>query len=346
MNNHYRRIVCDVDDTISFTSDRDWKNAIPNTPVIEKINYLYDQGWEIYLVTARGQVSCKGDSVKASGKYREVLEKWLDDHSVNYHLLSFEKQLGAYYVDDKALRPDELVELSIKPLTSGRSGALVEKRGNRVYKTHKTQKSALQEANWYSEVSGILPVPKLHSVIDQTVCIDYIQSVDRPIAFDFLKETLLTIKQFPALHRSGSLLEFLKEVEISHRKTIDSLGLQEFFSSIMTDKNILENSLCHGDFTLENIISSEDGFILIDPLIKDSYSSWILDGSKMLMSLRKHGRALLFESFLNFLDSKSPFGYHFWLEMEIVQWIRIYKYLLVSENESVAKMIKELIKEL
>ena len=47
-----KRIVCDIDDTISFCTDRDWENAKPNLPVIQKLKQLYNDGWEIFLHTA------------------------------------------------------------------------------------------------------------------------------------------------------------------------------------------------------------------------------------------------------------------------------------------------------
>ena len=54
-----KRIVCDIDDTISFCDDRDWENAKPNISVIKKINSMYNDGWEIFLHTARGSISCE-----------------------------------------------------------------------------------------------------------------------------------------------------------------------------------------------------------------------------------------------------------------------------------------------
>ena len=54
-----KRIVCDIDDTISFCTDRDWENAKPNLPVIQKLKQLYNDGWEIFLHTARGSLSAK-----------------------------------------------------------------------------------------------------------------------------------------------------------------------------------------------------------------------------------------------------------------------------------------------
>ena len=102
LENYWKTIICDVDDTISVSTTHDWENAIPNIPVINKINKLYDEGWTIILMTARGQVSCNGDFKQADKKYRKTMESWLKRHEVKYHMLSFEKYLASYYVDDKS----------------------------------------------------------------------------------------------------------------------------------------------------------------------------------------------------------------------------------------------------
>jgi len=41
---HSKRIVVDYDDTIALNKNRDWINAVPNTPLIKKMNKLYYEG--------------------------------------------------------------------------------------------------------------------------------------------------------------------------------------------------------------------------------------------------------------------------------------------------------------
>ena len=107
-NTKYKTIVIDVDDTISFTYNRDFKNSIPNNQVINKINELYENGWKIILFTARGGKSCKTLEEKEQ-KYREITERWLNDHNVKYNELMFGKPNADYYVDDKNISIDEFV---------------------------------------------------------------------------------------------------------------------------------------------------------------------------------------------------------------------------------------------
>jgi len=53
-----KRIVIDFDDTLAFTTDRNWADAAPNVELIEKCNKLHDSGWTIDIFTARGSISC------------------------------------------------------------------------------------------------------------------------------------------------------------------------------------------------------------------------------------------------------------------------------------------------
>lgn len=107
-NTIYKTIVVDIDDTISFTYNRDFDNSVPNQLVIDKINQLSDEGWKIILCTARGGKSCKTLEEKEL-KYREVTERWLKKHNVKYNELMFGKPNADYYVDDKNLSIEDFI---------------------------------------------------------------------------------------------------------------------------------------------------------------------------------------------------------------------------------------------
>jgi hypothetical protein len=88
----HKRIVLDFDDTLAFTSNRDWDNAKPNVALIEKCNELYNQGWTIDIYTARGSISCRSRE-EAADKYGPQIESWLQKNNVKYHALSFNNTL-------------------------------------------------------------------------------------------------------------------------------------------------------------------------------------------------------------------------------------------------------------
>jgi hypothetical protein len=104
-------IVVDFDDTLAlYEGSRAAENipkAIPNVELIHTLNTLYDDGYEIHIYTARGHLSADNRD-HADAKYRDVIEDWLMYNGVKFNKLSFQKPYAVYYVDDKAVRPDEL----------------------------------------------------------------------------------------------------------------------------------------------------------------------------------------------------------------------------------------------
>jgi len=339
-----KRLIVDLDDTISRTINRDWENAEPILPIIEKINRLYDEGWEIFIVTARGQLSCKGNYKKADKKYRTIIENWLKINNVKYHKLSFMKELGSYYIDDKALLPEEFINLDIRVLKAGWSGAMVEKRGNKVYKTHP---NALNEALWYKTAAHFCNTPKVYSVIGKTLCLEYIEHDEKNhvIKIDNINSI---IKKFMFIPNNVSFVKYIERIKKRH---LDVLGINGFNSIIYHlekyyDTYNSNKSFCHGDLSLENIlIDYNKKHYLIDPIYEpDQYSSWMLDVSKLIHSFRKHNDIAMVEFLYNYYGN---FKCELYI-LEITQWIRVIKYLR-KFNQSLAneyiEKIKRMIKE-
>ena len=325
-----KKIVIDFDDTISFTTNRDWKNATPVQSVIDKINSLYDMGWEILIFTARGQLSCKGNADLAEKKYGIQIRSWLKTHGVNYHDLSFQKPLGTYYVDDKALRPVEFVDLDIEDLRGG-SGATIIRQGDRVYKT---EDNALNTATWYKIAGAFFDVPKLHSVIGDTICIEYVEpdlSMGLPFKkMDNILEIFDIFSSLPPIEESVSWSMYVDRLDnhIQLNPFIIEDSVYDEVKSVI--KNLSGSSLyvsfCHGDFSLDNILLRENGSsCLIDPIYKPKEvpQSWLLDVSKFLHSLRRYDYKYLYEYVLHTFSHYETIL----LSLEISHWIRIYKYL-------------------
>lgn len=339
-----RRIICDIDDTISRTLNRDWENAEPILPVINKLNRLYDSGWEIWLVTSRGQLSCGGDSSKADQKYRGIIEKWLQEHGVKYHMLSFEKKLATYYVDDKSLTPTQFVDLEIKKLSGGWSGADVELRDGRVYKTNK---DSLAAADWYRQASFLCNTPKIYSVIGDTLCMEYIEKDSEPN----IQELVLTIADFSAIRIDSDFNNYVTRIKNHVTYNKEHFGVD--FSFVLKELNNLSliegmnehASFCHGDLSLDNVIRRGGKNYLIDPIFEDSscnYSSFLLDVSKLMYSLRKRGLMHLHKyvlgSFCYAVESEKTIPI-----LELTQWLRVYKYAPEAERPIIEKTMKEIV---
>lgn len=330
---YYRRIICDIDDTISITKNRDWINAEPVQQVIDKLNFLYELGWEIWLVTARGQLSCNGKSEEADKKYRVQIESWLKEHGVKYHLLSFNKYLATYYIDDKNLTPEKFISLDIKPLKKGWSGAIVELHNGRVYKTHK---NSIDASEWYKIAENFFYVPKIYSLIGETLCMEYIE-INTPLKLQGVIEVIEKCRSIR--HEYADFSIYIERINTHCKHSNKFYQILPHLESI--EKFCNDNkTFCHGDLTLENILPKNGNLYLIDPIFsKNDYLSYLLDITKFILSLRKNQMFIELEyiqKYFSYLPSNVI------LILEITQWIRIYKYAPNEEKIKIDNIINEL----
>lgn len=111
------RIFFDIDDTLTvWNPNRDYENFEPIPEMIEKVNELYDLGFEITLFTARGMTSCGPE--KISTEIIPGMIKNLEKNGVKYHNLITHKPSYDLMVDDKALSPKDFRFLYDKIKTS------------------------------------------------------------------------------------------------------------------------------------------------------------------------------------------------------------------------------------
>ncbi len=315
--NHEKRIVCDLDDTISVTLNRDWDNSKPVTPVIEKINELHENGWEIIILTARGQLSCGGDYKKADDKYRKQIESWLEKHKVKYDKLSFNKILGAYYVDDKALKPQEFADLKVERLY-GMSGSYVLRQNDLVYKT---QSNAIDVIDWYKKAEALnLPVPKVHKLVGGTITMDYIEKLND----NNISKICDQIETYKNIKLNENNFDVYINRLIEH---IDNANLSRSLMEFLPDIDYMnENkSFCHGDASIDNFITSDKKIYNIDPIYnKNDYTSWLLDISKLSMSCERFN--IMFGRIEGNDYMRARYKNIPMKSLELTHWIRFYKY--------------------
>lgn len=326
LQDYHRTIICDIDDTISSSTDHIWENAKPISTTIDKINSLYDSGWIIILQTARGQLSCGGDFEAADKKYRQKMEKWLSDHGVKYHMLSFEKYLAAFYIDDKAITPEDFYDLDIREIKSGWSGAKVEKRGDKIFKTHP---DSIDAAKWYAKAEPIINTPKVYSVIGNTICLEYLHDSGRRFKIDELNDI---INKFSMCKSYVPFETYIKRIEDHCNFNNDFYAIipllwdhKDYFNKFRT--------FMHGDMSIENVIDTENGIYLIDPIYNtELWSSFLLDITKMLHSYRKHKRVFEYEVFKNtWLRNKDlNLDENMLLLLEATHFIRVIKYCKIE----------------
>tara|TARA_B100001173_G_scaffold309137_1_gene320863 strand:+ start:669 stop:1664 length:996 start_codon:yes stop_codon:yes gene_type:complete len=327
-----KRIVCDIDDTISFCDNRDWENATPNSPVIQKLISLHDQGWEIYLHTARGSLSAKTPD-DARKKYEGIITQWMAQHKVPYDKLIFGKPLGTYYVDDKSITPEDFAELEIEQLTGGLSGADVFRSGNIV---HKTADNTLDAAKWYNiSKSSILKTPEIYKVVGKTISMEYIIH-NTDVDLDIVTNQL----QSNSNYYHHDIPDFSTYVN-----RIRDKGLDEKYANQLEEYSDFYNrnkSFCHGDASIDNILCNDKTIYYIDPIyLPDVYSSWTLDIAKVLTSLKRYDKVrdynIIREKYRNIATELYA--------LEMSHWIRMYSYhpskeYVMSQIERVYESIR------
>lgn len=110
-----KRLVIDLDDTLCFTTAGDYRNAKPHLPVIAQLKQYRKAGFEIVICSARNMRTHAGNIGKITAHTVPIVIAWLQQHDVPYDEIIMGKPwcgTEGFYVDDKAIRPDEFVTLS------------------------------------------------------------------------------------------------------------------------------------------------------------------------------------------------------------------------------------------
>ncbi|MCH7309440.1 capsular biosynthesis protein [Acinetobacter sp. NIPH 1852] len=110
-----KRLVLDIDDTICTTLNGDYKNSVPNYDVIEKVKSYHQQGFEICFYTSRNVRTFQSNVGKINAHTLPIIIDWLNQYNIPYDEIYIGKPwcgFDGFYVDDKAIRPDEFVNLS------------------------------------------------------------------------------------------------------------------------------------------------------------------------------------------------------------------------------------------
>ena len=110
-----KRLIVDLDNTITLTEDGDYKNAKPIASVIEKLKEYKAQGFEIIISSSRNMRTYEGNVGKINVNTLPIIIDWLERHNVPYDEIYVGKPWcghDGFYVDDRAIRPDEFSSMS------------------------------------------------------------------------------------------------------------------------------------------------------------------------------------------------------------------------------------------
>ena len=114
-------IVMDIDGTIcEFKSkEQEYIDILPKSEMINKLKKYREKNYYIILFTSRQMRTYKGNIGKINANTAKVVFEWLDKHNVPYDEIHFGKPWcgkNGFYVDDRAIRPREFLELSVEEI--------------------------------------------------------------------------------------------------------------------------------------------------------------------------------------------------------------------------------------
>ena len=289
-----KSIVVDFDDTLSFCKNREWDSANPNRPLISKLNELFDRGYAIHVVTARGQLSCGGKSSDADKKYRGQIEKFLATHGLKYTSLSFEKKLGLYYIDDKGITPEDFLEkVDLRELPGGLSNSsVVYDAYNNV--VHKTADDSLEVIRWFNQATEYnYLVPHINKIIGNTITMEYIvgDHIDAT-TYQRAKNLAKTFAHLPAKEGNENLKQkYVARCINGIKDEMHENWLKVAEEAISKELWYLKGSFGHGDFSRTNmLIDSKNRLYMFDPIVReDLYLDYNLDIAKLQFSMMMDG---------------------------------------------------------
>jgi len=108
-------IVIDLDGTLTVEEPGvPYEDLQPNAAIVSKLHEYRANGFSVAIFTARNMRSHAKSVGKINALTLPRIVEWLDKHNIPYDEIHVGKpwpEDGGFYVDDKAIRPDEFASL-------------------------------------------------------------------------------------------------------------------------------------------------------------------------------------------------------------------------------------------
>ncbi|MHC6202925.1 HAD family hydrolase [Breznakiellaceae bacterium SP9] len=116
-------IVMDIDGTLCpiKTADEKYIDLAPYTQVLEKLREYRKNGAYIILYTSRNMKTYGKNIGLINANTAKILLHWLDKWDIPYDEIHYGKPWAGekgFYVDDRAVRPDEFINCTEDELTT------------------------------------------------------------------------------------------------------------------------------------------------------------------------------------------------------------------------------------
>ena len=114
-----KRLIVDLDNTISYTIKGDYVNSKPIEQTINMLRKYHDDGWEIVINSSRNMRTYDANVGKINIYTLPNIISWLNKYNVPYDEIIVGKPWCGYdgfYIDDKAIRPSEFHSMNEKEI--------------------------------------------------------------------------------------------------------------------------------------------------------------------------------------------------------------------------------------
>lgn len=114
-----KKLIVDIDNTICETTDGKYSESIVKLDVVNKLREYSSHGFEIILFTSRNMRTYSNNIGKINLFTIPIIVNWLRQHNIPCDELYVGKPwcgMDGFYIDDKAIRPDEFINLSYEEI--------------------------------------------------------------------------------------------------------------------------------------------------------------------------------------------------------------------------------------
>lgn len=113
-------LVFDLDGTLcEIDKNKKYEDLLPIKKMVEKLLEYKKRGYWIIIQTARQMKTYQGNVGMINANTSKVTIQWLEKHNIPFDEIHFGKPWcgrQGFYIDDKAIRPNEFYELSEEEL--------------------------------------------------------------------------------------------------------------------------------------------------------------------------------------------------------------------------------------
>lgn len=114
-----KRLIVDLDGTITVDSDAPYADKVPNLPLIKRLRDYHENGYEIVIHTSRQMRTFDGNIGKINVHTLPAILEWLARHKVPFDEVVVGKPwcgFDGFYIDDRCVRPQEFLQKTQREL--------------------------------------------------------------------------------------------------------------------------------------------------------------------------------------------------------------------------------------